>query len=191
MKDPHIVVFRRHGALNCETQHIGPFDGQDAAYEALCAMPALGPCPPDQNSGVKYVQQLAPCLDFRDASFFKYPSLLEQVITMELLETIMAYPALPNGAQLAVAINDGQEWVCGPIRSIPTILTKMGTTDHDVIAVHDSVAGGRIGTFTLIWGNGRDVISDGWVSGTYPGAGLIMGAIETAIDAFADQQPEA
>lgn len=37
-----VVIFRRHGELNCDTRYIGPFANFDAAYEHLCSLPALG-----------------------------------------------------------------------------------------------------------------------------------------------------
>lgn len=57
--DQWIVVFKAHGQMNCETQYIGPFTGHDAAYEALCALPALGHEPSDCTApGHKFVQPL-------------------------------------------------------------------------------------------------------------------------------------
>lgn len=54
----HIVVFRLHGQMNIQTQHIGPFAEWDDAYEYLCALPALGECPEGENTGVKYITEL-------------------------------------------------------------------------------------------------------------------------------------
>jgi len=56
----YIVIFRQHGQLNLETQHIGPFASFDEAYAYLCELPALGICPVDQQKGVKCVFELQP-----------------------------------------------------------------------------------------------------------------------------------
>lgn len=53
-----IVIYRPHGALNCETQHIGPFPSHDEAYEYLCKLPAIGINYGGENPGVKYVEEL-------------------------------------------------------------------------------------------------------------------------------------
>ena len=58
----HIVVYRPHNALQCETQYIGPFPTFGDAYEHLASMPALGQYRPDgtvNSPGVKYVEMLA------------------------------------------------------------------------------------------------------------------------------------
>jgi len=54
----HIVIYREHGKLMCETACIGPFDDFGDAYEYLCTLPALGTCPEGENAGVKFVQEL-------------------------------------------------------------------------------------------------------------------------------------
>ena len=57
----HIVVYRPHNSLMCETKSIGPFGTWDEAYDYLCNMPALGQYIPDgtlNNPGVKFVDRL-------------------------------------------------------------------------------------------------------------------------------------
>lgn len=53
MTNQHIVVYRAHGDLMCETQYYGPFACFDDAYEFLCALPALGANNTGQQHGVK------------------------------------------------------------------------------------------------------------------------------------------
>lgn len=54
----HIVVYRLHGQLNCETQYIGPFETFGDADDYLCFLPALGICPEGEQPGVKFVQEV-------------------------------------------------------------------------------------------------------------------------------------
>lgn len=54
----YIVVFRQHGELIMNTDHIGPFEEWSDAYEYLAYLPALGTCPEGENPGVKFVQEL-------------------------------------------------------------------------------------------------------------------------------------
>lgn len=54
----HIVIYREHGKLNCETSYVGPFVYAEDAYEYACSLPALGICPEGENAGVKYVQEV-------------------------------------------------------------------------------------------------------------------------------------
>lgn len=60
----HIVIYREHGKLNCETAYVGPFADAETAYEFACSLPALGICPEGENPGVKYTQQLTPSVLF-------------------------------------------------------------------------------------------------------------------------------
>lgn len=54
-----IVIYRPHGALMLDTQHIGPFGSEAEAYDYLCdCVPALGPNTTGQQSGVKYTQEM-------------------------------------------------------------------------------------------------------------------------------------
>ena len=58
---PHIVVYRKHGDLQCETKFYGPFSNHDEAYDFLCTLPAVGAYADDLHagqSGCKYTQAL-------------------------------------------------------------------------------------------------------------------------------------
>lgn len=48
----HIVVYRPHNSLMCETKSIGPFGTWGEAYDYLCNMPALGQYIPDGLSTI-------------------------------------------------------------------------------------------------------------------------------------------
>lgn len=55
----YIVVYRPHGALKSQTYFFGTFYSFTAADDFLCdELPALGIPAPDQEPGVKYVQEL-------------------------------------------------------------------------------------------------------------------------------------
>ena len=54
-----IIAYKRHGDLNCEAHHIGPFKDHDAAYEYLCKLPAIGHAPEGVRAdGFKYIIEL-------------------------------------------------------------------------------------------------------------------------------------
>ena len=57
----HIVIYRPHNQLHCDTKFYGPFPSFGAAYDFLCTLPALGTYRPDgtiNQPGVKYTQEL-------------------------------------------------------------------------------------------------------------------------------------
>lgn len=53
-----IVIYRKHGELNMDTKHIGPFNDHDSAYEHLCTIPAIGICGEYENQGCKHIVEL-------------------------------------------------------------------------------------------------------------------------------------
>jgi hypothetical protein len=51
----YIVRYRRHGELNVETKHYGPFKHHHKAERFLATLPALGVCPEGENPGEKWI----------------------------------------------------------------------------------------------------------------------------------------
>lgn len=62
----------------------------------------------------------------------------------------------------ALSVYDGEEWALKQSRDAGEVCAALASTDADVIRAR--VAGDsewvRVGSVTLIWGNGRDLLSD-------------------------------
>lgn len=88
-------------------------------------------------------------------------------------------------ADCSISVNDGENFVLSVSKDVKAILKCMGTTDSDILVLRR--AGKRIGSVTLIYGNGCDVVSDySYPSGTaYEGSWLeaIIVSAERVADA--------
>lgn len=80
-----------------------------------------------------------------------YISQTEQDIAREIIRR-----ALAKG--WTVSVNDGEEWVVRSSDNQEIIENHMGSTDSDTLRFR--AQGISVGTMLLIWGNGRDLISD-------------------------------
>jgi hypothetical protein len=58
-----------------------------------------------------------------------------------------------------VSVHDGEETTLHKSANVQKILDALGTTDSDTLTIFGD-EGERVGHFWLIWGNGRDLISD-------------------------------
>ncbi len=58
-----------------------------------------------------------------------------------------------------ISVNDGEEWVIKQSRDQEAILQAMGATDMDILLIRDQ-DGERVGSISLVWGNGEDLLSD-------------------------------
>lgn len=62
-----IVVYRPHGHLISQTQYLGPFADESAAYDHLCYLPAIGIYNDDEHEGqhgCKFIAPLSPAIQF-------------------------------------------------------------------------------------------------------------------------------
>lgn len=90
------------------------------------------------------------------------------------------------GADCSISVNDGGSFVLAGSRDAQAILRCLGTTDGDVLVLRR--AGKRIGSVTLIYGNGADVVADfSYPSGT-PYEGSWLEAIIVSAEKVADGQ---
>lgn len=88
-----------------------------------------------------------------------------------------------------ISVYDGEEWVVKKETSITIVMSALGSTDSDQLRFRDpnlTERGGYVGTVSLIYGNGCDVISD-W---TVDAAGL-MEALMTPVEAWTNNLPNA
>lgn len=86
---------------------------------------------------------------------FEYVLEDEQKIATKLVDTILE-------AGHMISVIDGEEVVVRRSTDRAEILEAMASTDSDTLVIRDSQRR-RIGSVTLIWGNGCDLISDNTV----------------------------
>jgi hypothetical protein len=86
----------------------------------------------------------------------QYATPIERRIALTIVADAIA-------AGYLIAVHDGEEYALGRSKDVKAILRALNHTDHDVLVIrrHD---GTRVGTVTLIWGNGAELISDTSVS---------------------------
>ncbi len=65
-----------------------------------------------------------------------------------------------------VRVHDGEEWASARTTTTEEAWEAMGETEKDVLVVYTAETATRIGTITLIWGNGAEelVANYGWSS---------------------------
>lgn len=59
-----------------------------------------------------------------------------------------------------IALHDGEEIAVPRTRNFGALNQGLASTDHDNLIIYLSGAPKRIGTITLIWGNGCDILHD-------------------------------
>jgi hypothetical protein len=83
---------------------------------------------------------------------FQHASITEAAIAGHLVQA-----ALDNGWK--VSVSDGEEWVVKRSVDYDVITDAMCSTGEDLLRFVNE-EGTQVGVVTLIWGNGRDLISD-------------------------------
>lgn len=86
------------------------------------------------------------------APVLPYASPIERMIARQLVADILR-------AGHVIAVYDGEEYACGRSVRESDILRAMGATELDELRIWKR-DGAPVGAVLLIWGNGRDLISD-------------------------------
>jgi hypothetical protein len=73
------------------------------------------------------------------------------------IATAIVTDALAAG--FTVSVHDGEEWALLKGNNKTLILLAMGSTDSDTLRLRDA-DDNIVGSITLIWGNGEDLLSD-------------------------------
>lgn len=82
-------------------------------------------------------------------------------------------------ADCSVSVWEGGDWALRSSRDLAAIVAALGSTDSDVL--HLRRCGKRVGTITLIYGNGVDLISDcSWTPEVEYEGSLVEAIVESA-----------
>lgn len=82
-----------------------------------------------------------------------HANLIEKIIAGRLVEAALA-------AGYSISVWDGEEIAVDKSVDPAVIFPALCSTDSDVLRLHNREDGDYRGRFWLIWGNGRDLISD-------------------------------